>query len=839
MFMLSEKEIKKEFKEKIQKDPEKYFPVKTLKSLDFKRYKCKSCPNYFWSIEKKDFCGEPLCSGGFRFINNPVTKNKLDYIEVWKKFSEVHKKLGYTPIKRYPSVARWNPTIEFTIASIAAFQPYVVSGEVEPPANPLVIPQFSLRFNDIDNVGLTGHFTGFVMMGQHAFVKPEKYDINKYLKDHLTWLNKGLGLKNKDITIHEDAWAGGGNLGNSLEFFSGGLEISNQVYMQYAINDSKINELKIKVLDMGQGQERAAWFTQGTSSSYEAAFPKVIKYLKQQTGLKADEDLMKKFLPYSSYLNVDEVKNIDSMWKKISQNLKLKEDDLKNEILPLAALYSVAEHTRTLLVAITDSALPSNVAGGYNLRTIFRRAESFMEKYFWNIDLNKLIELHADYLKPLFPELKENLKDVEEILKNEKSKYQATKQKSRQIIVKLMEKEIAEKDLLTLYDSYGITPETIKEEAIKLKKEIKIPPDFYAMISELHEKKEQKHQTIKEETLDLNNLPETELLFYKNEKEVNFEAKVLKVIGNKVILDRTLFYSTSGGQLHDTGHLGRYEVIDVFKQNSIIVHVIKENPEFRINDIIKGKIEWARRYQLMQHHTTTHIINSAAKKVLGNHVNQAGAFKDTHKARIDITHFQPLTDEEIKNIEDEANSIVKKKIPVKKSFMSRAEAEKKYGMMIYQGGVPIGKELRIVNILGIDVEACGGTHLDSTEEAGLIKIIKSNKISDNIVRIEFKSGKAAEAEIHHEKDVLEGISKLLDCKKSQVPARAEELFEKWKRIVKKKKFTKDDFILRSEKEEKNSDDEILKKTANILKTQPEFVSKTVKRFLDEIKKINN
>ena len=193
-------------------------------------------------MEKQEVCGDPSCSGGFRFINNSPAKNKLDYIEVWKKFSKIHQDLGYTPIKRYPTVARWNPTTYYTIASIAAFQPFVVSGEVEPPANPLVIPQLCLRFNDIDNVGLTGaHFSNFSMMGQHCFVKPKDYDTNKYLQDHLTWLNKGMGISNNDLTIHEDAWIGGGNLGNSLEFFSKGLEISNLDYMQYSVENEKIN----------------------------------------------------------------------------------------------------------------------------------------------------------------------------------------------------------------------------------------------------------------------------------------------------------------------------------------------------------------------------------------------------------------------------------------------------------------------------------------------------------------------------------------------------------------------------------------------------------------------
>ncbi|MEK6937066.1 MAG: hypothetical protein AABW58_03265, partial [Nanoarchaeota archaeon] len=170
-----------------------------------------------------------------------------------------------------------------------------------------------------------------------------------------------------------------------------------------------------------------------------------------------------------------------------------------------------------------------------------------------------------------------------------------------------------------------------------------------------------------------------------------------------------------------------------------------------------------------------------------------------------------------------------------KSFISRTEAEKKYGMLIYQGGVPIGKNLRIVNIEGIDVEACGGTHLDNTEEAGKIKILKSNKISDSIVRLEFNSGKAALSELNKEASLLEETSLILNCSKEEVPGRSEELFEKWKNVVKKGKFTIEDFALTSTKKDSGTDNELLKKAALIFKTQPEFVPKTAKRFLEEIK----
>src|SRR3989344_5876283 len=171
--MLTDKELKKVLKEKCKKEPDKYYPVQTLKELGFIRKQC-NCGTFFWATNKdQKVCGDAKCSGGFRFIGQSPAKNKLDYIETWKAFAKLFSELGYTPIARYPVVARWHPTVDFTIASIVAFQPFVVSGEVPPPANPLVIPQFCLRFGDIDNVGITGsHYTGFVMIGQKTFQPP-------------------------------------------------------------------------------------------------------------------------------------------------------------------------------------------------------------------------------------------------------------------------------------------------------------------------------------------------------------------------------------------------------------------------------------------------------------------------------------------------------------------------------------------------------------------------------------------------------------------------------------------------------------------------------------------
>jgi alanyl-tRNA synthetase len=178
--------------------PDSYFATNVLKNEGFNRKKCIKCGTYYWTAVDAEFCGDPSCQGGFSFIDDTPAKNDLDYIGVWKKFSKMFNDLGYTPIKRYPVVARWRDDTDFVQASIYNFQPHVVSGAVKPPANPLVVPQFSLRFNDIDNVGITGsHYTGFVMIGQHAFMPPKEWNQEKYFADIHQWLSKGLDYQIK------------------------------------------------------------------------------------------------------------------------------------------------------------------------------------------------------------------------------------------------------------------------------------------------------------------------------------------------------------------------------------------------------------------------------------------------------------------------------------------------------------------------------------------------------------------------------------------------------------------------------------------------------------------
>ncbi|MCB9362002.1 alanine--tRNA ligase [Candidatus Woesearchaeota archaeon] len=836
--MKPDKQVKKEFKLEASKNPEKYYAVGVLKKHGYERKQCTSCNTWFWTVNTdQEVCGDSACSGGFRLFENNPCKRSMTYVEVWQEFAKMFEGFGYTPIDRYPVVARWNPTVDFTNASIAAFQPYVISGEVEPPARKLVIPQFSIRFGDIENIGITAsHQTGFIMIGQHQFVSKDEWNQELAFENIVTWLTDGLGLPYEEITFHEDAWAGGGNFGPCMEYFSRGLELGNQVYMMFEQTPNGPQPLSLKVLDMGMGMERNAWFSQATPTQHHAIYPNVLKKLIAKTAIEVDEALMKKFIPLSGMLNIDEVDDIDEAWQQVADKLGIEVKSLKKKILPFSGVVSIADHTRTLLFALTDGALPSNTGGGYNLRILVRRALSFIDKFHWDVDLGDVCDWHADELHELFPELKEAVPNIRKILKVEENKFEQTKENIKSIVQKIISTDITEEKLLELYDSNGIAPQLIIEEAAKHGKEIEMPQNFFGKVAELHEQQEQIHATKKDYSLDLEGLPDTKALYFNDYAMTEFEGNVVRILGKDVILDKTAFYPTSGGQLHDLGTLGGVEVADIFKQGAIIVHRLKEEPTFKVGDAVVGNIDFARRQQLAQHHTATHIINAAARQVLGNHVNQAGAKKTEEKAHIDITHYDTISDEEIKKIEEIANKIVQDDIEVNLSFMPRGKAEQKYGMTIYQGGAVPGKHLRIVDIEGTDVEACGGTHLDHTGIIEKIKIVKANKIQDGIIRLTFTAGKAADHVEAAQGDLLGEAAKILECEPQQVPSRAAELFSKWKKAKKARKkgkeLTKDDLTLSSTEV---SSGDALAEAAEALSTQPEHIVKTLTRFKAELK----
>lgn len=697
------------------------YPYRTLEKLGFERSRCRICGKYFWSRNIRDFCDDDECriKAGLQrygFIGNPLGE-KQDYLQCWKTFVKVFKKFGHTPIKRYPVLARWRDDVFFVEASIYDFQPYCVSGEVEPPENPLLVPQFCLRFNDLENVGVTGrHYSGFIMIGEHAFNYPSRY---LYFKDEgilyiYKLLTEGFKIPPEEIYFHEDSWEGGGNAGPCIEFFVRGLELGNQVYMQYKKIGDKLVELETKVIDMGAGLERFPWILNGTKTSYEVVFPEALKYLSQ---------------------------------------FKLTE---KEKII-------LADHTRTLLIALSDNALPSNISGGYNLRKILRECFSILRKNNLEVDLVNLMKIHSREFK-IYPELRKiNFGFIEDVLKEEKRKYKETIKQGVSIVKKTEKFDL--ETLKILYQSQGITPEIIRD----IKPEIKIPENLD--FSNKSKKKE------KEKLFDISGLPDTEKLYYKNESHI--AAKVLKTIGDYVVLDKTVFYPRSGGQDYDLGFIGKDKVLGVIKQGNIILHKI--DGKLKEGKLVELVVDEERRKQLMQHHTGAHIINGAARRVLGEHAQQAGAEKKVDKAHLDIFHYKKISDEEVEKIEGLANICIKEGREISINWLNRTEAEQKYGFEIYQGGAVPGKEIRIVNIKDWDVEACGGLHLDNTREEDIIILTGVKKIQDSVLRIEFLAGEAARDYLKKMEEILKECGEILGCREEQVFNKAEELFKEWKK----------------------------------------------------------
>ena len=297
-------------------------------------------------------------------------------------------------------------------------------------------------------------------------------------------------------------------------------------------------------------------------------------------------------------------------------------------------------------------------------------------------------------------------------------------------------KEPSVDDLIRLYESDGVTPDYLKETNVISE----IPSEFYSKLSELHQSAKKNEQV----QLPLESLPETELLYYVDDP-MKFEAKVLLTWGDEarfVALDKTSFYPRGGGQEPDHGRIGGYEVVDVTKHGNMVAHKLKGGSP-NVGEIVECEVDSKRRIGITKHHTSTHILNSSSRTVLGSWVWQHSAFKEVDHARLDITHHSALTDDEVRKIEELANAKVKENIPVTIQNFDRGTAEQKYGFRIYQGGIVPVKSVRIVSIEDFDVEACGGTHTKTTKEVELIKISRTKRIQDGVVRLEFVAGDAA------------------------------------------------------------------------------------------------
>jgi len=724
---------KKEILSKFSADPERYYKVKLFDDEKFERKSCATCKRFYWTIDENRVNCPDHSDDTYSFIGNPPTTKRFDYTQAWKEVESFFQKNGHTSVSRYPVVCRWRDDLYFTIASIVDFQRVMGSKVVfEFPANPLVVPQTSLRFKDLENVGVTGrHFSSFCMIGQHSIPNSQGYWKDECIDLDYRLVTEQFGVDKKEVVFVEDVWEGGGSFGSSLEFFVKGLELGNAVFTEFQGDLTNYRTLDQQIIDMGAGLERFAWITMGTPTAYDCCFGPITSNLIEQTGIDTDSELLVRYFTEIAK-NFERFSDLSEVRKNAIKSAGLSNEQMDKIITPIEGIYLIIDHIRTLIFAISDGALPSNVGGGYNLRIMLRRIISTMNRLSLKFDINDMIDMQIDYLNDTYPELEETREDVKTIIAIEADRYENSKSRMQKIVSKLNQKPTVD-DLIRLYESDGVTPDYLKE----MKVISDIPSTFYSKLSELHQSKKQKEQ----DQLSLEGLPETELLYYADDPK-EFDAKVLKSFDQYVVLDRTSFYARGGGQEPDHGTIEGFDVVDVSKHGNIVLHELKGGI-VKEGDTVSCIVDSKRRGGITKNHTSTHILNSSSRSVLGSWVWQHSAFKEEDHARLDITHHSALTDDEIVEIENLANSVVKKNMSVTIENFDRGTAEQKYGFKIYQGGIVPVKSVRIVSIEDFDIEACGGTHVKKTGEIKLVKITRTKRIQDGVVRIEFVSGDTA------------------------------------------------------------------------------------------------
>jgi alanyl-tRNA synthetase len=770
--------------------PEEY-RLLTFLSNNYYRKICKSCNTPFWTKNReREICSDVPCTDYYFFDLN-INSRPLTLREVRKVFLTFFEKKGHTIIPPKPVLARWREDLYLTIASIVDFQPHVTSGLTKPPANPLVLSQPCIRLEDVDNVGITfgRHLTTFEMAAHHAFNYQDKYI---YWKDETIELSKEffvneIGIPEDELNYKESWWEGGGNAGPSFEVTVGGLELATLVFMQYKIDNGNYVPLKLKIVDTGYGLERIAWFTQKTPTAFHAIYGDLVDKFFDKIGVnKVDEKLLRTAARFAGRIDPENLESIKLHKKMVAEALGLSYSYVDEELTRAARVFQILDHTKTIALMLADGLVPSNSGEGYLGRLLIRRTLRVLKILGSDIKLSELIKDQITYWGEDFPQLIKNKDYILEVVDLEQERFNELLSKVPTIISSYSRKGITINDLIEIYDSNGIPPDIIAEEFKKRGVNIEIPHNFYSLVAKRHQSapiKPVKKLNLPEELIDeIKNLQPTRKLYYEDTYSRDFEATVILVKDNYLILDRTCFYPEGGGQLGDTGIIisssgKQYKVKDTQKIDEVIVHILDEKPDLTIGERVRGIIDWQRRYRLMRHHTATHVVLAAARKVLGNHVWQAGAEKTPNKARLDITHYKLLTDEEVKKIEELANFVINDMRPVTTILMDRVEAEMKYGISIYEGGVPDTAELRLLEIKDWDIEACGGTHVHNTSEIGGIKIINVEKIQDGVIRLEYVAGDMITYYSRSLENTLNTISSLLVTSKSQILDRISKIME--------------------------------------------------------------
>lgn len=715
--------------------------------------------------------------------------------EIRESFKSFFASKGHQIVPSAPMVIKDDPTLMFTNAGMNQFKDIILgNAPIKYPrvADSQKCLRVSGKHNDLEEVGHdTYHHTMFEMLGNWSFGDYFKKEAIEWAWEYLTEVIK-LDKNRLYVTVFEgspeeglsrdDEAAGyweqylpkdriinGNKKDNFWEMGDTGpcgpcseihidirsdeerakvngallvnkdpdvIEIWNLVFMQFNRKaDKSLEPLPAKVIDTGMGFERLCMAVQGKVSNYDTdVFQTIIKAIGELT---------------------------DNTYGK----------DPKKDI----AMRVIADHIRTIAFSITDGQLPSNAKAGYVIRRILRRAVRYGYTFLGQHKafMYKLIPALIDTMGDAYPELIQQQTLIEKVIKEEEESFLRTLDTG----IKLLDKQITETkakeqsvlngaDAFTLYDTYGF-PLDLTELILR---ENDMTVDHKAFDAEMQKQKERARNAASVETGDWTAVKEgepqfvgydlteceTEILRYRKVKQKNNEYY-------QIVLSRTPFYAEMGGQVGDSGWLihgdEKIEITDTKRENNLAVHISKKLPN-DINSTFLARINSKNRTATECNHTATHLLHEGLREILGKHVEQKGSYVSPLVLRFDFSHFQKLTDEEIRKVERFVTEKIREDIArYEVRNIPIAEAKAMGAMALF--GEKYGDDVRVIRF-GDSVELCGGTHISSTGRIGSFRIVNESSIAAGVRRIEAITAEACEDYFYMQQDILSEMRALLN-----------------------------------------------------------------------------
>ena len=727
----------------------------------------------------------------------PDSPQFLSGNEIRQKFLDFYAQRDHKVLPS-ASLVPEDPTVLLTIAGMLPFKP-IFLGQRTPPHPRATTSQKCIRNNDIENVGRTArHHTFFEMLGNFSF--------GDYFKEKaIAWAwelsTEGFGLSadrifptvfeeddeafdiwrdQMGIPAHriyrlgeeENYWHAGptgpcgpcselyydlhperGDKEIDLEDDTRFIEFYNLVFMQYnQDSEGNLTPLQNQNIDTGLGLERMAQILQGVPNNYETdlIFP-IIQTAAELAGI-----------------------NYDTCEEKAKVSLKV-----------------IGDHVRAVVQMIVDGITASNVGRGYVLRRLIRRVVRHGRSIGIQDEFTtKVAETAIALSESHYPQLREGAQLIKTELQREESRFLETLERGEKILTEILTsgpKQISGKDAFVLYDTYGfpleLTQEIAEEEGLTVDLE-----GFEAEMEAQRQRSQAAHQTVDLTTQDsleqLEEVHPTEFLGYTHHST---PVQVTALLANgkrvesasagdevQVVLNQTPFYAESGGQIGDRGYLSGEDILvrieDVQKEGYFFVHFGHlERGTLQLGTPVNAQIDRDCRRRAQAHHTATHLLQAALKQLVDSSISQAGSLVAFDRLRFDFNCPRALTSEELQQVEDTINTWIAEAYDTQEAVMPFDEAKAKGAIAMF--GEKYGDEVRVIDVPGISMELCGGTHVNNTAEIGLVKIVSETGISSGVRRIEAVAGPAVLEYLNLRDRIVRDLSEQFKIQPEALPER--------------------------------------------------------------------